>query len=1321
MPGGVAAAHGRPSQRLGLYQRFCGKLNAMPNCAACGEGLRAGAPFCPHCGADVPDDGRLAEATDPLIGMVLARKFKVLSVLGEGGMGKVYKAEQQPLGVDVVIKTLHAHMARDADIVKRFFREAQAASRLRHPNCISVLDFGDSDGTLYIAMEFLRGRSLSQTLAEVGCFDPPRLLRVIAQLLDVLEAAHQIQIVHRDLKPDNIMVEDLATQRDFVKVLDFGIAKLADAVSRGGTKLTKTGMVFGTPAYMAPEQAMAVEVDHRADLYAVGCICFELLTGRVPFLENNPAMLLAAHATQPAPPLLTVRSGVPKALAALIDRALAKSPEDRPQSALLFKQELELAASAAAGTAPPTAVGAALSAPSLPPEGVQVGLAPCPRCGEPVSSAAKFCGECGASTGRQTAADHLKDKLSDLRRFLPSGLVDDLAEMRSSSRGEKRDVVALVADVSGAAAHRDRDPEQVSQLKAQLFQTLTDIALRHTGHLERSATGGCIVLFGLMTSHGDDAERAVAAAVDMRQAGKEFAAAHDLTIHLTIAVHAGQAVVEAGRSGPAYSPIGDTLELPTRMAGAIAEGKIVVSERVHKLVQGSIDLRKHPPLALKGQTGAVGAYEVLGQYIVAGARQVTLAEPAFVGRDHDVHRLVQIVEQAEAGQVVQITGEPGSGKSRLLAQLRIQLLARQHLAIDASARPGPNRTSPAPARIVAAAGGSTDALRAAGLGPADVRLLAEYCGQPPVFSQLGDDERRTAVVAALRAVLERMARRKMVALLVDDVHLGDAIIAELVRRCITDPIARVTLVVTVRPGYPVPWEAARDSAQMLALPIAPLADAAISALVEGALAPTAAPRELKDAVVARAGGSPLMALEVLRALIDQGVLVSIGGRWAVTGDLARVGSPEGLQALYAGRIDALPAYARDVLTSAAVVGSEFRVVLINHIIAQAHGNPIDREVQLLTARGFFAETDRPGLLRFREHSAREAVYGRLTREARRGIHRAVAMALDAMQEPEIPPEVVGDHYFLGGDVERALNWLGRAADEALATRQLRRAERILRRASEAARADMSGVTAAERNRRLADDSLRLGEVLLDLGDLNEIGTVLSDGLVAAHKDDDPLLIARVRRARGRAYMALANVDAARTDLEAALKASIRLRDPLLIADLHADLGELYEKCGDQRAASEYMLRALELVQSGANQDVQTRALRVLTGLGRVCLRSGEADRAQRFLQQALALAEELGDQLGAAKVLGNLAGVYHARSEFQTAVQFVSRALELSREIGDQVGTARQLNNLGTLYSLLGDSGEALRNYDAAFAAARRAGWREGMATAAAGRDRLRV
>ena len=181
-----------------------------------------------------------------------------------------------------------------------------------------------------------------------------------------------------------------------------------------------------------------------------------------------------------------------------------------------------------------------------------------------------------------------------------------------------------------------------------------------------------------------------------------------------------------------------------------------------------------------------------------------------------------------------------------------------------------------------------------------------------------------------------------------------------------------------------------------------------------------------------------------------------------------------------------------------------------------------------------------------------------------------------------------------------------------------------------------------------------------------------------------------------------------------------MRNKVLIAELHADLGEAHEKRGELAKALELMMSALELAQGSSSSDVQRIALRLLTGIGRVCVRNRELDRAQRFLQQGLELAQELDDSLGASKVLGNLAGVYHAKNDFTTAIRFVRRALDLSRDAGDLVGVTRQLTNLGTLYAALGDPTSAAHNYDAAFQTAQRCGWREGMASAAAAKERLR-
>ena len=241
-----------------------------------------------------------------------------------------------------------------------------------------------------------------------------------------------------------------------------------------------------------------------------------------------------------------------------------------------------------------------------------------------------------------------------------------------------------------------------------------------------------------------------------------------------------------------------------------------------------------------------------------------------------------------------------------------------------------------------------------------------------------------------------------------------------------------------------------------------------------------------------------MALEVLHSLIEAGVLASIGGRWTLVADLGDVPSPAGLRALYAARLDGLPAYARDVLSCAAVAGDEFPREVLERGVATEQGAAIDRELRLLIARGWLAETaDR---IRFVESSAREAVYDRLVAATRRELHRAVAKALAGL--PGSSDDVIAHHYEAAGESKRALDHLARAIEPALRARELSRVHKLLERSCALCRA-------AGNTRRLAEDSLRLADVLLELGELAELKPVLAEGLACAHKADDALLVARI--------------------------------------------------------------------------------------------------------------------------------------------------------------------------------------------------------------------
>ena len=278
-------------------------------------------------------------ALDPLIGQVLDGRYRIERMLGEGGMGIVYKGVHTTLGKALAIKVLRPEVSKNEEILQRFRQEAQSASQIGNPHIIDISDFGTlPDGSTYFVMEFLTGKSLTAALCETK-FSSARTIHVIKQLAGALGAAHEIGIVHRDLKPDNVQLIERGGQKDFVKVLDFGIAKVGGSTS----KLTQAGQVFGTPHYMSPEQCAGTNVDHRTDIYALGVMLYEMACGKVPFDADNLMGILTKHLYENAipPRELSPPVDVSPALEAIILKCLQKKPDARYQSMSELAADLE--------------------------------------------------------------------------------------------------------------------------------------------------------------------------------------------------------------------------------------------------------------------------------------------------------------------------------------------------------------------------------------------------------------------------------------------------------------------------------------------------------------------------------------------------------------------------------------------------------------------------------------------------------------------------------------------------------------------------------------------------------------------------------------------------------------------------------------------------------------------------------------------------------------------------------------------------------------------------------------------------------------------
>jgi len=338
-------------------------------CPVCKSEYGAGEIFCPNDGtrlgsASQAAPPRVVEKTDPLLGAVIDDRYRVIARIGEGGMGIVYEVEHVVIEKRLALKVLRDDYSSRPEVVARFRQEAKSASRIGNEHIVDISDFGETpNGASYFVMELLDGEDLANVLAREGTLPLSRAADIVTQCARALAAAHTKGIVHRDMKPENIFLTEREGRPDFVKIMDFGIAKMSDIETAGqpGRKLTKTGMIFGTPEYMSPEQAAGKSLDHRVDIYALGVIFFELLTGRVPFSGDTFMGVLTQHMFEAPPALVAANPNlkVPESVELFVRRALSKDAGDRFQTCDELISAMEKAVRGVAPSTPPPVEGGA--------------------------------------------------------------------------------------------------------------------------------------------------------------------------------------------------------------------------------------------------------------------------------------------------------------------------------------------------------------------------------------------------------------------------------------------------------------------------------------------------------------------------------------------------------------------------------------------------------------------------------------------------------------------------------------------------------------------------------------------------------------------------------------------------------------------------------------------------------------------------------------------------------------------------------------------------------------------------------------------------
>ncbi|MDX2012650.1 MAG: protein kinase [Myxococcaceae bacterium] len=1225
--------------------------------------------------ADAGDTARLAPGT------VVDGRFQVDAHIGEGGMGEVYRASHVYLKRTVALKVLHRRLVSNPDAWARFQREAELVSQLEGPNIVRVFDFGRfSDGQPFLAMEFVEGEGLDRRL-ERGPLEVKEAVTLLQQVCEGLAEAHALGIVHRDLKPPNIMLGRRRDGKVVAKILDFGIARLAAA---GQEKLTATGAVVGTPSYLAPEQAQGGDIDARTDLYALGCVAYEVLTGRVPFQAESLARLILMHLQEQPRPLEAFRPSLGEwpALSAVVLKALEKDPKARFESVAAFAEALERAVTPEAPLAAPEpereaawavekmpvitaptarTVEARPPPPPQPPPGIgaKSGLSGLTAAFVPSSAPAT---PAPPSRGTpqppaRTLARPTSLTASDYARAATDGtdgrlgrLGEVLAQFNFPLSPDRvaRCEQARAAMPSTLPAAWVLALEPLGAADAAAFGTLltrcTDVALSWGGALDDvSANAFVYVFFGL----GAQA-RALLAAVEVLE---RLEATVGPTVRMGLA--AGRLVADP--DGPLS---GDAVGGARALMQAAGKGDCLVPRGFVNAVSDLVEVQPLDDVAAK----------------VLGRRPVSARASATVGFEAALTALEARLSALARGEVVPlvVTGPRRSGRTHLAQEFGLKAQQTAALVTYTSgvrAGAGPYggfvelvchlTNVPFPARQTALPA-ALDALRLPAPHREAVLLLAQQRPAP------GPMTPRQAA-HALRVVLQAAAAGRPVVCLVDGLDQGDEAGAEAFAELCATRAPNELLV-----GFGgVELAAQVPRAHHQPLPV--LGPAEADRLLTGFLGnPPSA--ELREALLQRSGGLPGLLVDYALLTAERGALRPRGDALVLEGVVPQVAPAD----LPAARLDALGTRAARLAWAVSVLGDG--------------------------ADGATSAKVLPGLA--------QAVWPRVvaSRALRSAGHGKVSVApafegalqaLDAPWKASMAPRLalvlqelaratpslrasVAEHLGRAGDAAKAGPLWRTVAEQALAERDVATLARAQEGMAEVLAHHAHATSRQAVTARLELSSRAAGCALL-AREVPRAQAVLARALELA--DQAQLAPPELLLARARVLRATNQRDEAALALEEALTAG---QGAPCAAAVFAEVGEAREAADDGAGAVEAWQQALSLADGWmpvapwyGELDFRARAE---SRLGSLLMTQQQFPRARPFLQQAVERWKAVNAPLYAARVMANLGTLCVQTSAFREATQWFHSAATTAEAGGDLLFQARQLVSLCRVLSKLVDA-----------------------------------
>ncbi len=1223
---------------------------------------------------------------------VVYGKYQLLDLLARGGMAEVFKAKSH--GVEgfekiLVIKRILPELSENPQFVEMFINEAKIAVTLSHANIVQVFDLGRADESYFIAMEYVAGYDLATVLRRSKKYKKPLpqelAVYIVSEVAKGLDYAHRrrdsrmrsLNIVHRDVSPQNVLL----SYEGEVKLTDFGIAKARTTVE-GDTEI---GVLKGKYAYMSPEQANSREVDARTDLFALGTVLYEALSGENPFVARSTYDTLQNVRSGASRPLIEVVPDVPKELSDIVARAMAPSSAERhPNAGRLYEDLIQFLYSS----------GRRVGAHDL--SRFLDELREASEAGRPEDDGrleAAFDAEGGAVSyegGGATPVEVPSSPATGARRALGttgSGGKQKTGTGVARPRAERRDVSVMTL----LSPPNDSTPESIVHSLLRRFGGL--VADR-----ESTAEGRrLIVLFGAVDPDGRDTEAAVRCALRIARAAANASETMG-EAGPRIAVHSARVLVDLAGEVVRDDRYTKLVGAATELAGQGRAGQVLATSAVEKICRS---LFHFTPDA----NGAGNAFRVTGE------RSVAEAYGKFVGRRHELRRIGELLAVANKGRrkVVAVVGDAGTGKTRLLVEtVRRLRLGGHEVGMHLATVSRQNRDVPLSAfqemlRVVLGIDeldpeplirDKVLRLRELGLTTPEMRAVEVALGLPIEEEQAGQPVGRP-LRAALARIATRLAEDRLTVFAFDGVESMDDESQALLDGLLRDVRdSRIAVVLAYRPGFVHPWT---DVPGYEEIGLGPLDDEDVVRLTGVRLGGDEVPMDLLRDVTAKSGGNPLYVEEYLKALVDAGAVEVSGGQVVYRPEVAEVEVPKTLRGIVAARVARLGPTQRHMLQIAAVVGSRFGSDVLAKV-ADEDASTVARALSVLERRGVVVRQGASEYA-FAHDLVGEVLRSGLTIDARKEMHGAVAAALEELHPQRIDEmaERLAEHWRQAGDRAKAVDYLVRAADRLESEQSLDGAITNLTRAIDM----LSQMQTPDRDRVL-NLYRRIGELSFRSRDLENGAERMAQARELADDLGRDEFVARFAMMRGRLLGNANRFEEGRQWLEDARAVARRLGNRELLRDVALATAEAATKNGEYAGAIGLLKEALTLSRDTGDLQAQ---IRCLIPLSLAHAATGGHDVAMKTLEEARRLAGMHPDRYTDCELLKTEGLIRYYGRDWTGTVDASARALELAKEYGFTYEATVNAHNLGESYLRVGDYKRAFASLRYAYELAKENGY----------------